>query len=63
MNRQDILQQETMKRFQSVPKAKTDVKPSQKMVKTMQLRKRIEVMEEARALGCSVDELYMSEVK
>ncbi|WFS86260.1 hypothetical protein vBVhaSMAG7_043 [Vibrio phage vB_VhaS_MAG7] len=48
-----------MKRFQSVPKAKTDVKPSQKMIKTMQLRKRIEVMEEARALGCSVDELYM----
>lgn len=62
MNRQDMLQQETMKRFHSVPKAKTDVKPSQKMIKTMQLRKRIEVMEEAKAVGCSVDELYMGGV-
>lgn len=60
MNRQDILQQETMKRFHSVPKAKGENsnKPSKKMVETMKCRKRIEVLQEAKELGCSVDELY-----
>lgn len=60
MNRQDIQQQETMKRFHSVPKAKGENtnKPSQAMIDKMERRRRIEIMEEAKAIGCTVEQLY-----
>lgn len=60
MERQDILKQETMKRFHSVPKAKGENsnKPSKEMVEKMARRRRIEIMEEAKEIGCTVEELY-----
>lgn len=58
MNRQNILKQETLKRFHSVPKSKSENKPSQEMVEKMKRRRRIEIIQEAKEIGCTVEELY-----